>query len=109
VGLSRVSVPSTGRRLVVKLVTHSKLSMADSYSSRGCSSSPEGSLPPVEEYHEFDIHQDSNVGWNAFGAHALGYWPLVCPFLAIPDSKCPEAAVKPTVGRPSNPWTVSGP
>jgi hypothetical protein len=88
---------------VVKLVTHSKLPMADSYSSRGRPTGPKGSLPSVEEYHESDIHHDSNMGRNALGARALGYWPLVFRFYAIPDSKCPEAAIKPTVGQPSNP------
>jgi hypothetical protein len=76
--------------------------MADSYSSQGRPTGPEGSLPFIEEYHESDIHQDSNMGQNALGARALGYWPLVCPFFAIPDSKCLEAVVEPTVGQPSN-------
>jgi hypothetical protein len=79
--------------LVIKLVTHSKFPMADPYSSRGRPTGPEGSLPSVEEYHEANVHQDSNLGQNALGANALGYWLLVCPFLAIPDSKCPGAAV----------------
>jgi hypothetical protein len=95
--------------LVVKLVTYFKLSMVDSYSSRGRPTGPEGSLPSIEEYHESDIHQDSNMGRNALSACAPGYWPLVCPFFAIPDSECPGAAVEPTVGQPSNPWTINGP
>jgi hypothetical protein len=48
--------------LVVKLVTHSKLPMANSYSSRGRPTGLEGLLPPFEEYHESDVHQDSNMG-----------------------------------------------
>jgi hypothetical protein len=88
---------------VVKLMTYSELLMADSCSSRGRSISPEGSLPSIEEYHESDIHLDSNMGQNALGAHGLGDWPLVCPFLAIPNSKCPGAPIEPTVGQPSNP------
>jgi hypothetical protein len=71
---------------VVKLVTHPKLPMANSYSSQGHSTGPEGSLSSFKEYHESDIHQDSNMGQNALGAHALGYWPLACPFFAIPNS-----------------------
>jgi hypothetical protein len=43
------------------------------------------------------------MGRNALGTRELRYKPLVCPFLAIPDSKCPRAAVDPTVGQPSNP------
>jgi hypothetical protein len=39
-----------------------QLLMANSYSSRGRPTGPEGSLPSVKEYHEFDIHQDSNMG-----------------------------------------------
>jgi hypothetical protein len=46
---------------------------------------------------------------NALDARALGYWSLVCPFLSIPDSKCPRVAVEPTLGQPLNPWTVNGP
>jgi hypothetical protein len=71
---------------VVKLVTHSKLPTANSYSSKGCPTGPEGSLPSFEEYHKSDVHQDSNMGQNALGIHALGYWLLVCPFFAIPNS-----------------------
>jgi hypothetical protein len=92
---------------VVKLVTHSKFLMVDSYNSRTHPTGPEGSLPSVKEYHESDVHQDSKMGRNALGARALGSWPLVCPFLVIP--KCPRAAVEPTMGQPSNPWTVNGP
>jgi hypothetical protein len=80
-----------------------QFSMVDSYSSRGRPTTPEGSLPSVKEYHESDVHQDSNMGQNALSAHALGYWPLVCLFVAIPDSKCPGMAVEPTMGQPSNP------
>jgi hypothetical protein len=49
-----------------------QLSMADSYSSQGHPTGPEGSLPSVEEYPESDVHQDSNLGQNALGTHALG-------------------------------------
>jgi hypothetical protein len=49
------------------------------------------------------------MGLNALGARKLRYWPLVCPFLTIPNSKCPRATVDPTVGQPSNPWTINGP
>jgi hypothetical protein len=49
------------------------------------------------------------MGRNALSARAVGYWPLVCPFLTIPNSKRPEKAVETTVGLPSNPWTVIGP
>jgi hypothetical protein len=66
-----------GCRLVVKLVMHSILPIADSYSSRGRLTSPEGSLLSFEEYHELDVHQDPNMGRNALSAHVLGYWPLV--------------------------------
>jgi hypothetical protein len=86
VGLSGVSIPFAGRRLVVKLVTHSKLPMANSYSSQGRPTGPKGSLPSFKEYHESDVHQDSNMGQNALDARELGYWPLVCPFFAIPNS-----------------------
>jgi hypothetical protein len=72
--------------------------MADSYSSWGHPTGSEGSLPSIEEYHESVVHQDSKIGQNALGAHTLGYWPLVCPFRTIPDSKCPGVAVEPTVG-----------
>jgi hypothetical protein len=82
---------------------HSELPMVNSYSSQGRLTSSEGSLPSIEEYHELDVHQDSNMGQNALGARVLGYWLLVCPFLAIPDSKCPGTTVEPTVGQPSNP------
>jgi hypothetical protein len=88
---------------VVKLVTHSKLSMADSYSSWGRSIGPEGSLPSIEEYHESDVYQDLNMGRDALDPRALRYWPLVCLFLATPDSKCPRAAVEFMAGQPSNP------
>jgi hypothetical protein len=98
----RALIPSAGRWLVVKLVMYFELSMVDSYSSRGRLTGPEGSLPSIEEYHESDVHQDSNMGWNALSACAPGYWSLVCPFLSIPDSKCPRVAVEPTVGQPSN-------
>jgi hypothetical protein len=49
------------------------------------------------------------MGQNALGARALGYLLLVCPFFAIPDSKCPKAAIEPMVGQPSNAWTVTRP
>jgi hypothetical protein len=48
------------------------------------------------------------MGWNALDAHALGCWPLVCSFLAIPDSKCPRAAIEPTMSQLLNPWTIIG-
>jgi hypothetical protein len=108
VGLNGALVLSTRRQLVVKLVMHSKFLMADSYSSQGCPTGPEGSSPSIEEYHESTIHQDSNMGRNALSACALGYWLLVCPFLTIPDSKCPGATAESTVGQPLNNWTVTG-
>jgi hypothetical protein len=51
---------------------HSQLLTTDSYSSLGCPTGPEGSLPSFEEYHESDVHQDSIMGWDALGTHALG-------------------------------------
>jgi hypothetical protein len=80
-------------------VTHSKFLMVDSYSSQGRPTGFEGLLLSNEEYHESNVHQDSNMGQNALGAR---YWPLVCPFLAIPKSNCPRAVVEPTVGQPLN-------
>jgi hypothetical protein len=76
----------------------SKFPMVNSYSSRGRPTGPEGSLPSIEEYHESNVNQDSDKGRNGLGARALGYWLLVCPFLTIPDSKCPRAAVEPMMG-----------
>jgi hypothetical protein len=81
---------------VVKLVAYSQLPMANSYNSRGRPTGPKGSLPSFEEYHESDVHQDSNMGRNA---RVLGYWLLVCPFFTIPDS-C-------VLRRLSNPWWAS--
>jgi hypothetical protein len=43
-------------------------------------------MPSVGEYHESTINRDSNMGQDALGACTLGYWPLVCPSFAIPDS-----------------------
>jgi hypothetical protein len=54
-------------------VTNSKFLRVDSYSSQGCPTGPEGSLPFLKEYHESDVHQDSNMGQNALGAHAPRY------------------------------------
>jgi hypothetical protein len=93
---------------VVKLVTHSKLSTSNSYNSLGRLTGLEGSLPSFEEYHESDVHRDSNMGRNALGAHALGRWLLVCPFFAIPNSIALKRLVKPIVGQPFNLWTVIG-
>jgi ABC-type Fe3+ transport system permease subunit len=45
---------------------------------------------------------------NALGAHALGRWLLVCPFFVIPNSIALKRLVEPTVGQPSNLWTVIG-
>ena len=68
--MSGALVPSVGRQLVVKLVMHSNFLMADSYSSRGCLTGLEGSMPSTKEYHESIIHQNSNMGQNALGARA---------------------------------------
>jgi hypothetical protein len=77
----------------------SKLPMANSYSSQGRLSGPKGSLPSFKEYHESDVHQDSNMAQNALSACALGYWLLVCPFFAIPDPS--------VLRRLLNPWCTS--
>jgi hypothetical protein len=67
-------------------------------------------VPPVEGYHESVTDRDSNMGWDALGARTLWCWPLVCPSLAIPDSKCPEVTVEPGCGPASEPldrkWAV---
>ena len=70
-----------------QLVTDSILLAANPYSSWVRSAGPKGSLPFLRKNHGLGTDQDSNVGWDARGARAPGYWPLVGPSLSIPCSK----------------------
>jgi hypothetical protein len=58
-------------------------------------------VPPAEGYHESITNRDSNMGRDALGARTPGCCPLVYPSLSIPNSKCPRAAVEPTMGHRS--------
>jgi hypothetical protein len=82
-----------------QLVTNSKYLMASPYSSQVRSTGPEGSSPFFEEK-PWTVHgQDSNVGQDALGTCAPGYWPLAGPSFCTPCSeRHPRAAVDPVGG-----------
>jgi hypothetical protein len=82
-----------------QLVTDFRFLMASPYSSQVRLTSPEGSSPFFEEKPWTVCGQDSNVGQDAHGAHAPGYWLLAGPSLSTPYSKgFPRAAIGPTDG-----------
>ena len=64
-----------------QLVADSRFLTTSPYSSRVRSTGPKGSLPFFEGKPWIISGRDSNVGWDAHGACALGYWPLVGPSL----------------------------
>ena len=70
-----------------QLVTDSRFSVANLYSSQVRSTGPKGSLPFLKENHGLGTDQDSNVGQDAHGARAPGYWLLVGLSLFTPHSK----------------------
>ena len=81
-----------------QLVADSRFSAVNPYSSRVRSTGPEGSLPFFEKKPWIISGQDSNVGWDARGARAPGYWPLVGPSLSTLTLKVPRAVVEPVGG-----------
>ena len=83
-----------------QLVTDSRFLAASPYSSWVRSTGPEGSLSFFKEKPWIVSGRDSNVGRDARGARAPGYWPLVGhPFPPV-TLKVPGAVVEP-VGRPT--------
>jgi hypothetical protein len=82
-----------------QLVTDSRFLTASPYSSPIRSTGPEGSSPFFEEKLWTMRGQDPNMGQDAYGAHAPGYWPLVGPSFFTPRSeRCPRATVIPVGG-----------
>ena len=70
-----------------QLVINSRFSVANPYSSRVRSTGSKGSLPFFEKNHGLGTDQDSNMGQDARGTRAPGYWLLVGPSLSTPHSK----------------------
>jgi len=83
-----------------QLVTDSRPSVVNPYSSWVCSTDLEGLLPFFQGKKPWIISgQDSNVGWDAYGAHAPGYRPLAGPSLSTPHfKKAPGVIVEPIGG-----------
>jgi len=71
-----------------QLVTDSRPSTVNSYSSRVRSTGPKGHLPFFREKKPWIVSgRDSNVGRDACGARAPGYRPLTGPSLSTPHFK----------------------
>jgi hypothetical protein len=91
-----------------QLVTDSRFLMASPYSSRVHSTGPEG-LSLFFEEKPWTVHcQDSNVGQDAHGTRAPGYWPLAGPSLTTPHSKVPRGSCEPIDGPTFEPLGVNG-
>ena len=60
----------------VSLVIDSRFSAVNPYSSRVCSTGPEGYVPFFEEKPWVITGRDLNVVRDARGARVPGYWPL---------------------------------
>jgi hypothetical protein len=83
-------------------VTDSRFSMADSYSYHVRSTSPDGSLPFVEENHGSCSSQDLDAGCARASVPATSGPIHLHPSLWW----CPGAVVNPSARQPLNPWTL---
>ena len=105
-GLSHAMIFLYGRIMVLsellmglgQLVTDSRFSAVNPYSSRVYSTGPEGSLPFFKEKPWIVSSRDSNMGRDARGAHAPGFWLLAGPSLSTLTLKVPGAVVEPVGG-----------